>query len=237
MSSAACSGCGSDCALKLFFHRYVWLYAVIRVVVVCGSLGLRTLCNQRDPMSWNKVSLKNCSGSCPWLGVSAGACNFSLFEVVSVCMFPPSCLSNNYLQKQGNETGFCVTRCQRQRQGVGRKSKLSTRLTEVDTTGRNVRICVCCFSCCALQFTAISSEQMLVWRWFFQKTSVRLIVSVKGDGRLSSTFRGRVLAYQLLGRAELTVLNSHGNPNLNMQGCQAVLRQICAFSDVCLCTI
>lgn len=79
-------------------------------------------------------------------------------------MFPLSYLSNNYLQKQGNETGSCITRCQRQRQGVGRKSELSTRFKEVDTTDSNIGICAYCFSCCVLQFIAVASKQMLFWR-------------------------------------------------------------------------
>lgn len=158
------------------------------------------------------------------------------FEVFCGCMFLPSYLSNNYLQEQGNETGSCITKCQRQRQGVGRKSELSTHLTEVGATDRNIRICVCCFSCCVLQLTAVASKQMLFWRWFFKKHLWDWLCPLKGMGRWAALLEA-VLAYQLLRRTELTILNSRENPNLNLWEYQAVLPQTCVFRDVLLCTI
>lgn len=41
-------GVASVVLVNDFFHRYVWLDALIQLVVVmCGALGLRTPCNQR----------------------------------------------------------------------------------------------------------------------------------------------------------------------------------------------
>lgn len=49
---------------------------------------------------------------------------------------------------------------------------------------------MCCFSPCVLRFAAAASKQI---GDFFPKASVGLMAFVKGDGRLSSTFRGRGL--------------------------------------------
>lgn len=60
---------------------------------------------------------------------------------------------------------------------MGRKSELSTHLTEVDTTDRN--ICVLLFLLCASVYSSCFKTNVVLEVTFFQRASVGWIASVK----------------------------------------------------------